>query len=176
MNNEINDCDLWFKIILFLFIAFTLYIFISDDNFTLKILLLIILCFILFVDHSNNSHLKVSEQFGSSISREDRIKKLNDSSGKTGNFYVKCHPCGRKRILEDRKKACRKCYDRSYCSDPCTERKNETMSFFNNKYIDSNQISCYNCLMDDANNDRYFLKNYVYWPSIKDPVNGPPYV
>lgn len=174
MNNEINDCDIWFNIILFFLIAFILYIFISHNDFTLKILLLIILFFILFVNHYNNSNSKVSEHFGSSISREERIKKLNDSRGKTGNFYVECHKCGRQRILHDRKKISINCYDRSYCADLCAKSKNETLSFYNNKYIDSNQISCYNCLMDNANNERYFVKNYVYWPNIKDRVNGPP--
>jgi hypothetical protein len=142
-------------------------------DFILFLLTAFVLFVLLFMNICDDDLL---ENFDSYKNREERIKDLNDSRGKTGNFYVKCHACGRKRILQDRKKICNRCSDTAYCLDSCKEGQNEKMSFFNNKYIDKDQIFCYNCLMDNDHNNRYFLKNYVYWPSMKDPVNGPPYV
>ena len=128
------------------------------------------------VDYCNRSHHDGNiEGFDSFKNRAERIKDLNDSRGTTGNFYVECHGCGRDRILEDRKKTCNSCTNENYCSVACKERENTSMSFFNKNYVDTDQIFCYNCLLDNDHNDRYFLKNYVYWPDTNDPVNGPPY-
>ena len=175
MNHENN-------VALAIFIIFVLCLFVSNaiDLFC-KIILLIIIYVLLFTEiddqseSDNPSDLNV-ENFDSYKNREQRIKDLNDSRGKTGNFYVDCHLCGRARILEDRKKVCTSCSNRSYCRDTCKEHQNESMSFFNDRYVDTDQTFCYNCLLDSTHNDRYFLKNYVYWPDVDDPVNGPPYV
>lgn len=175
MNYENN-------IALAIFIIFILCLFVSNaiDLFC-KIILLVIIYVLLFTDIVNLSDVQSDnllnvEGFDSYKNREQRIKDLNDSRGKTGNFYVACHPCGRERILEDRKKVCRSCSNRSYCRDTCKEHQNESMSFFNKQYVDTDQIFCYNCLLDSVHNDRYFMKNYVYWPDVDDPVNGPPYI
>jgi hypothetical protein len=164
-----------------------------------KITLLVFLYFILFVVYCNDDKKSrvlsdsETENFDSFKNREQRIKDLNDTRGKLGNFYVNCHPCGRKRILEERHKLHRdilnsstsyttSCTGSGYtkckgmCTGACKEREHETMSFFNNQYVDKDHIFCYNCLMDNVHNDRYLAKNYVYWPSISDPVNGPPHV
>lgn len=197
---ETADCNPKFKIILFIFITLILYVFITESVDTLvQITLLVILYFLLFVDHCNDNEGSCvfdpenTEGFDSYKNREERIKDLNDTRGKLGNFYVNCHSCGRKRILEERHKIqqdiLRSCQSyrtpctgrgcasgcKGTCTGSCKEREHETMSFFNNKYVDKDQIFCYNCLMDNVHNDRYFTKNYVYWPTIRDPVNGPPY-
>jgi hypothetical protein len=182
MNHE-NNLALSFRQAFMIIIIFVLCLFITNvmDLFCI-IIILIIIYFLLFAvtdqtKSDDRSNLDI-ENFDSYKNREQRIKDLNDSRGKTGNFYVDCHPCGRARILEDRKKVCTgdSNSSRSYCRDTCKERQNESMSFFNNRYIDTNQTFCYNCLLDSTHNDRYFLKNYVYWPDIDDPVNGPPYL
>jgi len=185
-------CNMKFKIILFMFIAMILYLFITEHvNTLVKITLLVILYFLLFVDQrSDNKKSDVfseTENFQSSNDREQRIKDLNDTRGTLGNFYVNCHSCGRKRILEERHKlqrdklhSCQSyrtpCTGSGTCIGSCKAREHETMSFFNNQYVDKDQIFCYNCLMDNVHNDRYFTKNYVYWPDLTDPVNGPPSV
>lgn len=175
--------------VIFIIFAFCLFVTNAIDLFC-KIIILIIIYLLLFTNlRQSGSDIRSNpdiENFDSYKNREQRIKDLNDSRGKTGHFYVDCHPCGRERILEDRKKTCTgdpslsqssqsSQLSRSYCRDTCKERQNESMSFFNNRYVDIDQTFCYNCLMDRTHNDRYFLKNYVYWPDIDDPVNGPPY-
>lgn len=218
--NTSDTCDPKFKIILFILIVAILYLFINDTvDQLVKIILLVILYFMLFVDHCNDNEescafTETKEGFIDTneddndnedsnlipFERESRINKLNNTRGKLGNFYVNCHSCGRKRILEERHKlqsdVLRSCQSyrtpctgrgvtncgnsgnetKGTCTGSCMGREHETMSFFNNQYVDLNQIFCYNCLLDNVHNDRYFLKNYVYWPSISDPVNGPPYV
>lgn len=194
-DNSDHDADhistkynLKFKIIMFMFITMILYFFITESvDMIVKVTLLVILYFMLFVDHCNDNEGSCvfsctdTESFDSLKTREQRIEELNDTRGKLGNFYVNCHSCGRKRILEERHKLRRDILNSRQsglyagsCTGSCKDREHETMSFFNNQYVDKNQIFCYNCLMDNVHNDRYFTKNYVYWPNLNDSVNGPP--
>lgn len=205
-DNNVNKRGIEFKILMFMLIVLILYLFIADAvNMSVQITLLIILYFMLYVDHcnasTNGNHCDKNntfEEFDSYKNREERIRDLNETRGKLGNFYVNCHSCGRKRILEERHKLkqniLKNCQSystpcqgsdckgtcqgtsRGTCQGTCQGREHETMSFFNNRYVDKNQIFCYNCLMDNVHNDRFFSKNYVYWPKTNDPVNGPPYV
>jgi len=141
----------------------------------ITILFILFILYLLFLLFGQNN----KETFDSFKSRRERVDELNALRGTLGNFYVNCPPCGRKRIIQERLQ--RQSdelnkymleIDREKCA--CKNKYNQTMSYFNDKYTDKDQIFCYNCLMDNADSERYFIKNYVYWPDIDDPVNGPP--
>jgi hypothetical protein len=122
------------------------------------------------------------EQF-EQTNRERRIRNQNKVRGTLGDFYVQCHGCGRDRIIEERGaknlgaqnfgKTCTSPLDsrRPYCLAGCKDRANLTMNFFNDQYVDTDHMYCYNCLMDDSEYwNRMSVRNYKDFPS----VNGPP--
>jgi hypothetical protein len=143
-----------------------------NNSLYVAILFIIIALFVyyLYLIYLPNESFEVIK----SCKRKNTIDKLNDTRGKLGRFYVECLPCGRARILEDRANLLKE--KQNYTYNLSQERKYETMSFYNTKYVDKNKIFCYNCLMDNPENEKHFIKNYVYWPSYEDPSNGPPYV
>jgi hypothetical protein len=104
--------------------------------------------------------------------RQRKIDRLNSYRGQLGNFYVGCKPCGRARLLEDkievlenklRQNTCKTCRDKCDCN-------NNPMMFFNENYKNTDQIFCYNCLLDK--NDKKIIRNYQDLLSL--PSNGPP--
>jgi hypothetical protein len=105
--------------------------------------------------------------------RQRHLDFLNKDRGKIGHFYVKCGKCGRQGVLDKISDVSKTCHDGCpYVSDNETHGKTEDwrepMSFFNNKYIDTQQISCYNCLLDTETHR--MIRNYKDYPY----VNGPP--
>lgn len=121
--------------------------------------------------------------------RQKRLNFLNKDRGKTKQFLVKCGRCGRQGILDNIAETMKNPPDCPYslgqydsnqyngdemygkaqsCYGCPDEKCNETMSFFNNKYIDTEQIFCYNCLLDT--DTHMLIRNYEDFPY----VNGPP--
>jgi exonuclease III len=138
-----------------------------------------LIVYYLYLIYLPNESFKVVKE----CKKKSIIDKLNDTRGKLGRFHVDCLPCGRARILEDRadilkeqQKKKQNLHNQILHQEHNQERKHETMSFYNTKYVDKNKIFCYNCLMDNPDNEKHFIKNYVYWPSFENPINGPPYV
>lgn len=116
---------------------------------------------------------------------EQRIADTNNRRNNEGRFYVNCHACGRERVMQelygkDTRPKKNNDSQNKYCIDDCGFRSNNTMSFYNNNYVDSDNIFCYNCLLDnyfppDNVTMTPFAKNHIYWPSLEDPNNGVPY-
>ncbi len=120
--------------------------------------------------------------------RQKRLNFLNKDRGKIGHFLVNCGRCGRKGILDKISEVANSNPDCPYNLDQyngnqyngdemygkaqscpgCPKKCNETMSFFNNKYIDTEQTFCYNCLLDT--DTHLLIRNYKDFPY----VNGPP--
>lgn len=120
--------------------------------------------------------------------RQKRLNFLNKDRGKLGRFLVNCGRCGRQGILDKIAEVSKSSPDCPYALDwynddqyngdenqgsanrcpGCPKRCNQTMSFFNNKYIDTAQTFCYNCLLDT--DTHMLIRNYKDYPS----VNGPP--
>jgi Ca2+/Na+ antiporter len=177
---------------LFLFILliliFVLYLFSTDDTILVTLILLFVIFAIYFYYNSfyfntkgENFILDENENeditLGYMTERERRIRKLNATRGKTGQFYVPCHKCGRDRILQERRKMeldanlCPACLNNGiYCLGRCIEPEGENMHFFNSKYIDVNATSCYDCILDKEA-DKMLKTAYREFPT---PVNGPP--
>ena len=149
-----------------------------DNTLYIVIIFIIIILFVyyLYLNRLSNESFKVVK----SCEKKNIIDRLNDTRGKLGRFYVDCPPCGRARILEDRTNILKEQLYRQKTKQKIYSQKhnepNKTMSFYNTKYVDKDKIFCYNCLMDNVDNEKHVIKNYVYWPSFEDPVNGPPYV
>src|SRR5271154_3401274 len=88
-------------------------------------------------------------------SRAQKIHDFNERRCDEGRFYVNCHACGRERVVQElygEKPKCNMCKygtnpTKKYCIDDCKIRANDTMSFYNKNYIDTDQIFCYNCLL-----------------------------
>lgn len=193
MKNN-NKYDVTFKIVLFLVISVILYLFIKDEiDTSTKIFLLLVLYFLLLADYCNSIHNTYSKEGvkegfidadddyavdQSLTRREKRIQALNATRGMDGNFYVQCHKCGRGRLLEDRqqkelaKNLCPGCLSGvskdGFCLGNCKQKEHQTMSFFNKQYIDTDQIDCYDCLLD--RHAQLTIRNIMDFP----PVNGPP--
>jgi len=145
--------------------------FVEKDNMCLVLLLFIyILIAYLVKNYLFDDRFEQFEQ----TNRERRIRNQNKVRGTLGYFYVQCHGCGRDRIIQERgAKTCNCPLDggRPYCLAGCKDRANMTMNFFNDKYVDTDHIYCYNCLMDDSEYwNRMSVRNYKDFPS----VNGPP--
>lgn len=120
--------------------------------------------------------------------RQRHLNFLNKDRGKIGHFLVNCGRCGRQGILDKISEVSKSSPDCPYATDQynggqyngdemngkaqscngCNHKCNDTMSFFNNKYIDTKQIFCYNCLLDT--DTHMLIRNYQDFPS----VNGPP--
>lgn len=160
----------------------------TSTNILIVILVISVFC---ILRHANVNSDNNSEHFDVTVGknknrRTERIKRLNDSRCCNGRFYVNCHACGRRRIIQElygnrhRRTGCGCNKDgKGFCSDVCKQRGEKTMSFYNDRYVDKDQIFCYNCLRDryipsDGVSFTPFAKNYVYWPTLEDPVNGVP--
>jgi hypothetical protein len=69
---------------------------------------------------------------------------------------------------------------REMCVSPCVAGTEKKMSFFNDNFVDSSKVYCYNCLIDSKEKNKAYAPDYggtyIYWPDLADPVNGPPYV
>lgn len=168
MTDNTPEFELGFKLGLFIFIILVLYLFVDKAiDIGIKIILIVMLYFILLSDRCYDAKNNCHEGFGRS---GDRIKALNKDRGMLGQFYVPCHKCGRERIIEEKKKSRGSClkHNEGYCMDNCADRTKDTMSFYNEKYIDTDQIYCYNCLLD--RDTQLYQRNYKNFPY----VNGPP--
>ena len=183
-----NECNTSFKVVLTLYIALTLYLFAKDSVSTsMKFGLLLFLYIALYMDYKMDKLDKSmsGEHFTSDdglTRRQRKIKELNDNRNTEGRFYVNCHSCGRDRVLDDKFNNLRRRYMRSreMCMSPCTVSREKTMGYFNEKFVDSSKIFCYNCLIDSDEKNRAYEQDYggsyLYWPTLEDPVNGPPHV
>jgi len=226
MSNQQYTYDISFKIAIALYLPIILYVF-SQDAISMNVKLCVILFFyvMLYIDYLNNTPFDkkpIIEKFCSMNSdlnrdlpmtrRQKEIKKLNNNRCTEGRFYVDCHSCGRKRVLDDMLDYnidIHRQYDRQICMSPCSKGTDKKMSFFNSHYVDSDKIFSYDSNIIDSNEknkeriqtyglvdskstkafkqsklclngkDVYEKKydgTYVYWPTLDNPVNGPPYV
>lgn len=163
-NKNINKSMVRQLIVFFLVMAIT-YIFITSVvNVSIKFSLVFILLLLI----SMNCKINTQENFGRT---NNDVCESNKLRGQLGNFYVDCHKCGRERLIqekEDLNKECDYNNEGNYCKSNCKDKINNSMSFYNNAYIDKNQINCYNCLLDE-DSQKYMrnMKNFPY-------VNGPP--
>jgi hypothetical protein len=185
-----NDVDMSVKLCFLLIFYAMLYIDYKIDNRT---------------DNYENQHMQNNETFKNTYNntyndqpmthRQMKIKELNNNRCSEGRFFVNCPSCGRNRILDDKmdkidnkiNNVIRKC---KFCTRPCIKDIEKKMSFFNQHYIDSDKIFSYagNLIDADEKNASFvqsfgrhpyelpYNRSYVYWPSLDDPVNGPPYV
>jgi hypothetical protein len=199
-NADVEEprCNIHYKFVIFLFVLFVLYMFLKNeiDNAT-KIILLGSLFVVLYFDYNSSDTTECTDKEGfistdgsnsdsdkePKTNRQIKIDELNRNREFEGRFFVKCHGCGRDRILEDSRDIDRMMKQRSRRYGPCRDVKHRSMSFYNENYIDSSKIFCYNCLIDQDDKRREAEPNYgdpessyVYWPRFEDPVNGPPYV
>ena len=194
-----------FKLVLVLYLIILLFIFSKDDiSFNVKLCALLIFYIMLCIAYLNDSpNQKKPEQFCGNLNkqfcssnehyskpltrRQQEIRRLNNNRCTEGHFYVDCHSCGRDRVLDDKLDVT---IDRCLSLGMCPELREKKMSYFNTHYVDSNKIFSYggNLIdVDDKNIARIqtygsnvyakpYDGTYVYWPRLKDPVNGPPYV
>ncbi len=89
-----------------------------------------------------------------------------------GQFYVDCPKCGRARVIQE-KDNLHKTGDiygnPTFCLHGCKDGiNNDTVSVYNDKYIDKDQVFCYGCPLD--NETKAFYRNYMNFPY----DNGPP--
>jgi hypothetical protein len=168
-HNEIFELS--FKLGLFFFIILVLYLFLDKnmDN-GLKIILVVMLYFILLADRCYDSGVDYRDSHEGFGRSGDRIAALNKNRGQLGQFYVQCNKCGRDRIVEEKRKSKKQhmVQNKGYCMNGCKDTVGNTMSFYNKKYIDTDQIFCYNCLLDKDSHQ--YVRNYRNFPY----VNGPP--
>lgn len=173
---------------------------------SLMLVIMYVLLLINFDDENNDVEDYINTQDNSfQTRRQQKIKELNDGRNTEGRFYVNCHKCGRDRILDDRFNNLkrRELEQKEMCIKPCTNTPEKSMSFYNENYVDSSKIFCYNCLIDEDEKNSSRIQTYgdpyadfksfrirdlkgtyakpydslyVYWPTLNDPVNGPPYV
>lgn len=130
--------------------------------------------------------------------RTDRLNWLNKDIGKLGQFYVNCKGCGRKKIIQEQihrplryrsfgadscpiqnnylrenKDSSRYCVQdcvRDYVQDCSDNIGRDTVSLWNDDYIDTDQIFCYNCALDLKTKVLQEAKTYRELPA----SNGPP--
>lgn len=170
-----------------------------NDRMWYFLILVSVLILIIIISTRNKCDKESYKNYGnyqnySIKTREEKIDDTNERRCNEGRFYVNCHSCGRKRVIEELygrkpKTGCdmmdnenKKCNSK-FCKEDCPSCKNRfnnTMSFYNDNYVDTDQIFCYNCLLDryfppDGVTKTPFAKNYIYWPSLEDPNNGVPY-
>jgi hypothetical protein len=194
-TKEYNDCNIQFKIVLLVFTGLMVYLFAigTISNIT-KALMLIFLYIMLYMDYNMDIRHKNTEGYhnmnnntdnntdNNMSKRQKKVIELNNGRNTEGRFYVNCHGCGRDRIMDDRlnDRINKQFKKRDMCSRPCTEGSERKMSFFNDKYVDSSKIFCYNPLIEEDEKNRAYEQDYgggyVYWPDLSDPVNGPPYI
>ena len=86
-----------------------------------------------------------------------KIKELNEHRNTEGRFYVDCHKCGRDKILEDMINNQRTVYLKSNKTPhtPCTHGREKTMSYYNEKFVDSSKIFYHNYNINSAKNTSY---------------------
>lgn len=199
-----EDCNrllsVQFKIVLFIYVVLMLYLFAMNKiNDYIKIGMVVILYIMLYVDYKidyDEEQYKNKEKYNNlndqtiiSDKRDrlnnkmrNKIAELNRGRNYEGRFYVDCHKCGRQRIEEDiNNRVCGNDKDQhKYCSVNCVGGKERAMSFYNNKYVDRSKIFCYNPLIDECEKNSSYEQDYggtyIYFPTIADPVNGPPYL
>lgn len=96
--------------------------------------------------------------------RQKTIHLLNSQRGEYGRFKVDCDSCDRSNEYFNTESSIQKECDKN------------TMSFFNDKYVETSQIYCYNCLIsaNDKNKEaiQTYGSTYVYDASLNDPNNG----
>lgn len=173
-SNIISYVAIWF-------IIYIICYFINPNN---KMIIVIVWSVIIFhivfpyisnkcfkCQYSKNEMFDENSTYPNRITRDKRLYDLNRDRGFTGRFYVKCHDCDRNRAIEEKKRhESPSPHKNLYCMTKCCDRTktNDTMSFYNNKYIDTDKIFCYNCLGDDKTHK--LVRNFRTFPAI----NGPP--
>lgn len=141
-----------------------------DSRITIFITLILV---IIVISYYN------SEPFYSLKTDDELIDEINASRGTLGTFYVDCPPCGRGRIIEDKEQKQQNDYDTymmvaKLSKYSCGQKPSYKPMSYYSRYIDNDVKPSYNGLMSNPDNERFFIKNYIYWPDIDDPVNGPP--
>lgn len=145
----------------------------------IALILLLILVIILIVAANRTNIKEGFSKYGyryeipkGLTNRQTILHNLNKDRGFLGHFYVDCPKCSRSFV-----KPCGKT-NQSYQSETCTSptciimpyahQPENTMSFYNDNYVDKDQTFCYNCLLD--NDTKRFMRNYLNFPY----TNGPP--
>lgn len=163
MTDENESCELGYRLTVFIFVVVVLFLYVDETISDSYKAILILILFLLFAcEYYCNKVNNYVERFGRS---GDRITKLNNTRGTLGNFHVACHKCGRSRIIDEKIKMN---HVKHHVKHNIKNKTNGTMSFYNKKYIDTDQIYCYNCLLDT--DTQSYLRNHNNFPYI----NGPP--
>lgn len=192
-----------FKIVMFIYVLLMLYLFAMNRiNDYIKIAMVVVLYIMLYIDYKidyEDEQYKNKEKYNNlndktmlsdnhfkerlNAKMRNKIAELNRGRNYEGRFYVDCQKCGRHRIEEDitNNKVCGNDKDQNkYCSVNCVGGKERAMSFYNNKYVDRSKIFCYNPLIDECEKNSSYEQDYggtyIYFPTIADPINGPPYL
>ena len=165
-----KNCNMAFlrEIIILAYICFLLYITMNRCFDTKTNSLFIIFLFLLLVvdsfysfDYEDYQNIyKINE-------RKKRIDWLNSSRGKLGTFYVKCDDCNKIPVVKDDNIVPS---DENGLMNGTTKGPWGKIALFNDDYVNVDQISCYNCLLDD--HAKITVRNYQDLDSI--PSNGPP--
>ncbi len=175
----------------------------TNADITTKSLLVSLLYMGLFIDYVNdtNQHLNIDQFLGSlnsideiKTNRQKMINLLNNNRYNEGRFFVPCKCCDRRYNSINESKICpsQKYYPIdetnshnmpvSYCNKSYNKSYNKSnhdggMSFYNSKYVDNTKTNYHDYHINDKNKyDDPVLSDYVFWPSLYDPINGQPYV
>lgn len=180
-TSNVNDFVWPFSLILILLLLFVIYTEIEKSYFNQDII------------EEQKEGFHNLDAIETKTNRERIIDLLNNNRKTEGALYVPCRDCNSKSkkisLLSDDDRRCRlsgiDINDITYGNvyNQCKSNDNKGMSFYNNKYVDSTKINCYGCLVSQSDKCRSKIQHYgddrsdyLFWASLEDPVNGPPYI